>query len=84
MSSWTPEELANWEKLSTENMIVYYRDELKLISEGTRAHTLLSKSLIKRLLDKQILINGRGRRAGRTVTLSEKGKRLIGISEIET
>jgi len=84
MSPWTPEELANWEKLSTENMIVYYAPELKLISEGARANSLLSKSLIKRLLKKQILVDGRGRRVGHVTTLSAKGRELIGLSDIES
>jgi len=84
LSPWTPEEYAKWERISTENMIHFYAPELKKISEGARAHTLLSKSLIVKLRELNILTEYSGKRSGRVVTLSEKGKRLIGITESET
>jgi len=84
LSPWTPEELAEWDRLSTENMIFYYRDELIKIAGGARAHKFLSKSLIVKLRELNVLTEYKGKRSGRVVTLSEKGKRLIGISEIES
>ncbi len=84
MSPWTPEELAEWDRLSTENMIFYYRDELVKIAGGERANKFLSKSLIIKLRELNVLTEYKGKRSGRVVTLSRKGRQIIGLPEIET
>ncbi len=45
-----------FEKASDENLILFYREEIKRIDEGEKAKDLLSPRVIKRFLDLGILV----------------------------
>jgi len=60
------------EKASDENLILFYREEIKRIDEGENAANLLSVRVTRRLLDLGIL----KRTWQNTLILGEKGKIL--------
>lgn len=78
---WTDKELEEFERISTENMIIHYADELREIAKGIPAHSLLGRPLINRLIQMNILENYTRPSRGRGLTLSNKGRALIGLPE---
>ncbi|MBA7626126.1 hypothetical protein ES703_33568 [subsurface metagenome] len=61
------------EKASDENLILFYREEIKRIDEGENATKLLSVRVTRRLLDLDILARG----WQNTLILGEKGRYII-------
>ena len=61
-----------FEKTSDENLILFYREEIKRIDEGEKAKDLLSIRVTRRLLDLGILV----RTWQNALILGEKGKIL--------
>ena len=84
MPTFTPDELKRLELRNIENMLIYYKPELRLIAEGASPNRLLGRKLIKRLLILKILEERSGFGSGRLVTLSNKGRQLIGLPGIES
>ncbi len=66
------------DKRSTENMLVYYEEELRRIAGGERPASLLGRPLIRRLLKLGILERDWGGRKWK-VTLSRKGRERYGL-----
>lgn len=62
-----------FEKASDENLILFFREEIKKIDEGKKATDLLSLRVTKRLLNLGILV----RTWQNTLILGEKGKYII-------
>lgn len=62
-----------FEKVSDENLILFYREEIKRIDEGEKATDLLSIRVIKRFLDLGILV----RKWQNSLILGEKGRYII-------
>jgi len=62
-----------FEKASDENLILFYREEIKRIDEGEKATKLLSVRVKRRLLDLGILV----RTWQNTIILGEKGRYII-------
>ena len=62
-----------FEKVSDENLILFYREEIKRIDEGEKATELLSVRVTRRLLDLGILV----RSWQNTLILGEKGRYII-------
>ena len=63
---------------STENMILFYEPELRLIAEGENAKGLINKKMVKRFLKSGILEHNRGD-GRRRIKLSRKGRKLYGL-----
>ena len=61
-----------FEKTSNENLVLFYREEIKRIDEGVNATKLLSVRVTRRLLDLGILVRG----WQNTIILGDKGKIL--------
>ena len=64
-----------FEKVSDENLILFYREEIKRIDEGENATELLSVRVKRRLLDIGILV----RSWQNTLILGEKGRYIMDI-----
>jgi len=62
-----------FEKASDENLILFYREEIKRIDEGEKATELLPPRVTKRLLNIGILV----RTWQNTIILGEKGRYII-------
>ena len=62
-----------FEKVSDENLILFFREEIKRIDEGEKAKDLLSLRVIKRLLDLGVLV----RSWQSKLILGEKGRHII-------
>ncbi|GAJ11864.1 unnamed protein product, partial [marine sediment metagenome] len=62
-----------FEKTSDENLIQFYREEIKKIDEGENATKLLTPRVTKRFLDLGIL----ARTWQNTLILGEKGRYII-------
>ena len=61
-----------FEKISDDNLILFYREEIKRIDDGENAVNLLTPRVTRRLLDLGIL----KRTWQNTIILGEKGKIL--------
>ena len=57
-------------------MIHFYKDELKLIDQGEKAEKFMTRPLIKRFIEKGILIYTPSPKA---LVLSREGRKLLGI-----
>ncbi|HUS77633.1 MAG TPA: hypothetical protein VM050_03075 [Patescibacteria group bacterium] len=64
------------DKKNFENIVLFYRDELKELDDGTRARELFPKGLRRRLLDLGVLVYRRGR-SGLRYLLSATTKDLL-------
>lgn len=62
-----------FDKASDENLILFFREEIKRIDEGEKATDLLSIRVIKRFLDLGILV----RKWQNSLILGEKGRYII-------
>ena len=62
-----------FEKASDENLIQFFRGEIKRIDEGEKATDLLSLRVIKRFLDLGILV----RSCQNELILGEKGRYIM-------
>ena len=78
MPRFTQEELNLLDKRSTENMLVYYEEELRRIAGGERPASLLGRPLIQRLMKLGILERDWGK--GKKLTLSRKGRERYGLT----
>jgi len=74
----TQNELSLLDKRSTDNMLVFYEEELRRIARGERPQPLLTNSLISRFLNLGILECDWGGKKWK-VTLSRKGRELYGL-----
>ena len=63
---------------STENMILFYEPELRLIAKGENAKGLINKKMVKRFLKSGILERNMGD-GRRRIKLSRKGRKLYGL-----
>lgn len=79
LSRFTLEELRDFDKQSTENMMVYYEKEMRLINEGKMASKLMTRPLINRFVESGILELGRQAR-GTRILLSRRAKEFYGLS----
>jgi len=64
-----------FEKVSDENLILFYREEIKRIDEGENATELLSLRVTRRLLDLGVLV----RSWRNKLILGEKGRYIMDI-----
>jgi len=64
-----------FEKVSDENLILFYREEIKRIDEGEKATKLLSPRVTRRLLDLGILV----RSWQNALIIGEKGRYIMDI-----
>ncbi len=64
------------DKKNFENIVLFYRDELKELDDGTRARELFPKGLRRRLLDLGVLVYRHGR-SGLRYLLSATTKDLL-------
>jgi len=62
-----------FEKVSDENLILFFREEIKRIDEGENAVNLLSPRVTRRFLDLGVLV----RTWQNTLILGEKGRYII-------
>ena len=62
-----------FEKASDQNLILFFREEIKRIDEGEKAKDLLSLRVTKRLLDLGILV----RTWQNKLILGDKGKYIM-------
>ena len=78
MPKFTQDEMNLLDKRSTDNMLVYYEEELRRIAGGERPASLLSRPLINRFLNLGVLDRDWGGRKWK-VTLSQKGRERYGL-----
>ena len=64
-----------FEKVSDDNLILFYREEIKRIDEGEKATELLSLRVTRRLLDLGVLV----RSWRNKLILGEKGRYIMDI-----
>lgn len=62
-----------FEKISDDNLILFYREEIKRIDDGENAVTILTPRVTKRFLDIGIL----ARSWQNTLILGEKGRYIM-------
>ena len=72
------EELREFDKQSTENMLIYYEEELRRVAMGESPKQFLPDPLILRLIAYGILGRDWGRK-GRKITLTRKGREFYGL-----
>jgi len=78
LGRFTKEELRILDDKSTENMLIYYEKEMRLINEGATASELITRPLIHRFVEIGFL--ELGRECGRCKTmLSRKGRVIYGL-----
>ena len=69
----TQKELKRLDRQSTENMLLFYEEELRRVAKGERLSSFMSKPLIKRFIDLGILERVWDKKR-RRIILSQKGR----------
>ena len=78
MPKFTQDEINLLDKRSTDNMLIYYEEELRRIAGGERPASLLGRPLITRFINLGILDRDWGGKRWK-VTLSRKGRERYGF-----
>ena len=69
--------MEDFEKISDENIVWFYRKELKMIDLGARINSLIPKPIRRRLTHLGILEYGKGLDKASGLVLSRKGKEIL-------
>ena len=78
LGRFTTEELRRFDEQSTENMLIFYADEMLLIDGGAIASKLLTRPLVNRFVESGILELGHNNKGWR-IMLSRKGRDFYGL-----